>query len=132
MRAVFAKPKRNTDVRFQFDYEGTPIDVKARVRADGTLVAGADYFADGHLVFGTTRQIGTLADAVEEFLAFQESQTPDQVYDNDPDRLGVGEEGQVSNSARDQVRRMNAKDRDVSSGRMGFRYQPPDGQEYDY
>ena len=131
MIAGFSRPKRNTDVQFKFDYKGVPIEVKARVRADGTLAGSTDYFADGHLVFNTQRQMGTLEDAVAEFIAFQESQTPKQVYDNDTDRLGVGENGPIRNSADDQVRRMNDADSMVTTGRMGFRYKTPKNQEYD-
>ncbi len=131
MRAAFNQHKRATDVKFRFDYKGVPIEVKARVRADGTLAGSTDYFANGHLVYSTDRQMGTLEDAVAEFITFQESQTPKQVYDNDVDRLGVGEDGPIRNSADDQVKRMNDADEMVTTGRMGFRYKTPTGQEYD-
>lgn len=131
MRAVFHQPKRNTDVKFKFDYKGNPVEVKARVRPDGTMAGNTDYFVRGHLVFSTDRQMGTLEDAVAEFIAFQEGQTPKQVYDNDTDRLGVGEDGPIRNSADDQVKRMNNADEMVSTGRMGFRYKTPSDQEYD-
>lgn len=131
MRAMFNAPKRNTDVKFKFDYQGNPVEVKARVRADGTLAGSTDYFVRGHLIFSTERQMGTLEDAVAEFIAFQEGQTPKQVYDNDTDRLGMGENGPIRNSADDQVKRMNHEDPMVSTGRMGFRYKTPHDQEYD-
>lgn len=131
MKAMFARRKRHTDVLFRFDYQGVPIEVKARVRADGTLAGSTDYFANGQLVFNTARQMGNLEDAVAEFITFQQSQTPTQVYDNDPDRLGVGENGPIRNSADEQVKRMNQMDSMVTTGRMGFRYKTPPGQEYD-
>ena len=131
MKAMFARPKRHTDVLFRFDYQGVPIEVKARVRADGTLAGSTDYFANGQLVFNTARQMGNLEDAVAEFITFQQSQTPTQVYDNDHDRLGVGENGPIRNSADEQVKRMNQMDSMVTTGRMGFRYKTPQGQEYD-
>ena len=108
-----------------------PVEVKARVRPDGTLAGSTDYFINGRLIYSADRQMGNLEDAVAEFVAFQDSQTPGQVYDNDVDRLGVGENGPIRNSAQDQVRRMNGGDSMVSTGRMGFRYPTPDGQEYD-
>ncbi len=129
MIAAFNRPRRRTDVQFVFDYKGIPIEVQARVRPDGTLASGADYFArtgnGRQLVFSTTRQIGTLEDAVAEFIAAQESQTPDQVYADDPDRVPVG------NDLRNQIRRMNEADPMVTTGRMGFRYKTPIDQEYD-
>lgn len=135
MRMTFNKAARRTDVLFTFAYKGVPVEVQARVRPDGTLAGSIDYFAQTgngrQLVYSVDRQIGTLEDAVAEFVAYQESQTPHQVYDNDTDRLGVGENGPIRNSADEQVKRMNDADSMVSSGRMGLRYYPPKDQELD-
>ena len=128
-KAGFRAPR--PQVAFTFAYRGMPVEVKARVRPDGTLAGSTDYFINGRLIYSADRQMGNLEDAVAEFVAFQDSQTPGQVYDNDVDRLGVGENGPIRNSAQDQVRRMNGDDSMVSTGRMGFRYPTPDGQEYD-
>ena len=133
MIAGFRKPTRKSDVKFTFDYDGIYVEVQARIRSDGTLL-GTDYFAmtgnGRQLIYHVDRQIGTVADALKEFTDYQRSLTPTQVYEDDPDRLGVGDDGPIRNSADEQVKRMNAKD-PMQTSRLGFRYQTPDGQEYD-
>lgn len=135
MRAAFRPTKRKTDVQFKFDYQGSPIEVQARVRADGTLTGSVDYFAHTgngrQLIYSVDKQIGTLGDAIAEFASYQHSLTPDEVFIDDPDRLGVGADGPIRNSARDQVKRMNDKD-PMQTTRLGFRYPTPLDQEIDY
>lgn len=134
MRVGFRNSTRKSDVKFTFDYKGISVDAQLRIRPDGS-VYGTDFFAmtgnGRQLIYSVNRQIGTIADALKEFTVFQDSLTPKQVYENDPDRLGVGEDGPIRNSADEQVKRMNEKD-PMQTSRLGFRYQPPEGQEYDY
>lgn len=136
-RLAFQKSK-NVDARavtFRWEDDGLTVEVEGDMREDGTMLGASYYVTDGKtrkLMFSTERQIGTMADAVAEFMALQESITPDEVYQADPDRLGVGTDGPIEDNAREQVRRMNAADPTATNtiGRMVFRAATAPGQEY--
>ena len=105
--------QRKSATVWEFDWFGTKIEVRARLRANGEIASGVDFYAGGQLVYGTAQECGTLGDAIEAFALWQASLEPGPVYPED--EQAVGQRAQA------EVGRMQARDPMAGAGRIGLR-----------
>lgn len=113
-RLSFFTPTRHTDrVLGRFAWENEPITIRTRTRADGSVVRGVDFFdRTGGLIYSTTEQVGTVADAIAAFAAWQEGLDPGPVY--------PGDDNGESTDAQQQVDGLQATDPMARLGLQGL------------
>lgn len=105
---------RKDRVLGHFGWQGEPVTVRTRLRPDGSVRAGVDFFdRRGHLLYSTTQQVGTLADALAAFADWQERLDPSPVYPGPA-------QGESAPDAWDQVQRVQATDPMARIGLFGF------------
>ncbi len=96
-----------------FDWDGERITVRTRLRPDGSIVDGVDFFdRQGHLIYGTIQQMGTVADALAAFAAWQEGLEPGPVY--------PGDDNGESSNVQQQIDAMQATDPMAQIGLFGL------------
>ncbi len=110
----FSGAARSKDrVLGHFAWDGQRITVRTRLRPDGSIVDGVDFFdSQGHLIYGTIQQVGTVADALAAFAAWQEGLEPGPVY--------PGDDNGESNDLQREIDAMQATDPMAKIGLYGL------------
>lgn len=109
----FSAARQKDRVLGHFDWDGQPITVRTRLRPDGSIREGVDFFdRQGQLLYSTLQEIGTLDDALAAFAVWQANLDPGPVYPG-------GENGESTDAQR-QVDRLQARDPMARIGLYGL------------
>ena len=108
---MFAPTRSKDRILGHFAWEGEPITVRTHLRPDGTVIAGVDFFDRvGALIYSTTQQVGTLADAMDAFGDWQRGLEPGPVYPGDDNGESANAQAQVdAMQARDPMARLGVQ-----------------------